>query len=274
MSTVAFDSPEAAARELLRHIDPKEIEPKLFDAITLNRDTAEELLQTVDVPLKIGTDSEGNQFVLCDYNRDADSYRSPFTNTYIPSLPDGALPTERLRKMEEMANRGFQSYLRQYFDYGVLSVYCWEVDDESFGVGVFVRKDIDQGKHGTDVIDGSISCSDVCEVRRSEVGDTWEYSLVSSALVNITWKCKVGGPLQLNGDVNDQKFVTARADSDMDHLVTIGKMIEGNADRFVEKIRGIAVSKMKEILSYMKMDENSYAAQQARDMMTRGLVKH
>jgi len=37
----------------------------------------EDLLSTVDQPLKIARDkAEGKDFLLCDYNRDGDSYRS------------------------------------------------------------------------------------------------------------------------------------------------------------------------------------------------------
>ena len=32
-------------------------------------------------------------YLLCDYNRDGDSYRSPWSNTYEPPLEDGAMPS-------------------------------------------------------------------------------------------------------------------------------------------------------------------------------------
>lgn len=39
-------------------------------------DLCEELLSSVDQPLKIARDkARGKDFLLCDYNRDGDSYR-------------------------------------------------------------------------------------------------------------------------------------------------------------------------------------------------------
>merc|ERR1719431_2305231 len=46
----------------------------------------------------------GKDYLLCDYNRDGDSYRSPWSNQYEPPLDDGAMPSERLRRLEIDAN--------------------------------------------------------------------------------------------------------------------------------------------------------------------------
>ena len=35
----------------------------------------DDLLNTVDQPLQLAKDSKGNAYLLCDYNRDGDSYR-------------------------------------------------------------------------------------------------------------------------------------------------------------------------------------------------------
>ena len=104
----------------------------------------EDLLSSVDQPLKIARDKEtGKDYLLCDYNRDGDSYRSasplvvatacpppppplalspkpspplclpsrsPWSNKYDPSLPDGAVPSDRLRRLEVEANQAFDTY--------------------------------------------------------------------------------------------------------------------------------------------------------------------
>ena len=31
-------------------------------------------------------EKEGREFLLCEYNKDGDSYRSPWTNTYFPPI--------------------------------------------------------------------------------------------------------------------------------------------------------------------------------------------
>lgn len=94
----------------------------------------EDLLSSIDQPLKIAKDKEsGQDYLLCDYNRDGDSYRlgaaahkgctahpaghcshplyltpssSPWSNTYDPPLDDGAMPSARLRELEIQVGRG------------------------------------------------------------------------------------------------------------------------------------------------------------------------
>ena len=92
-------------------------------------DLCEDLLSSVDQPLKIARDKQvGKDYLLCDYNRDGDSYRSPWTNVYDPVLDDGAMPSERLRKLEIDANTAFDQYREMYFEGGVSSVYLWDLD--------------------------------------------------------------------------------------------------------------------------------------------------
>ena len=53
----------------------------------------EDLLERIDQPLKMMRDEEAERdFLLCDYNRDGDSYRSPHTNKYYPDIDDGFRP--------------------------------------------------------------------------------------------------------------------------------------------------------------------------------------
>ena len=56
------------------------------------------------------------------------SARSPWSNAYDPPLEDGAMPSERLRKLEVDANTAFDQYREMYFEGGVSSVYLWDLD--------------------------------------------------------------------------------------------------------------------------------------------------
>merc|ERR1711893_318520 len=79
------------ALDLMRRLPPQQIEKNLSDLIDLVPSLCEDLLSSVDQPLKIARDRQvGKDYLLCDYNRDGDSYRSPWTNTYEPPLEDGA----------------------------------------------------------------------------------------------------------------------------------------------------------------------------------------
>ena len=64
------------ALDLMRRLPPQQIEKNLSDLIDLVPDLCEELLSSIDQPLKIATDKKvGKDYLLCDYNRDGDSYR-------------------------------------------------------------------------------------------------------------------------------------------------------------------------------------------------------
>ena len=47
----------------------------LAELVDLAPDLTDELLNTVDQPLQVAKDIQKNTYLLCDYNRDGDSYR-------------------------------------------------------------------------------------------------------------------------------------------------------------------------------------------------------
>jgi len=66
------------ALDLMRRLPPQQIEKNLSDLIDLVPSLCEDLLSSVDQPLKIARDKStgsGKDYLLCDYNRDGDSYR-------------------------------------------------------------------------------------------------------------------------------------------------------------------------------------------------------
>lgn len=64
------------ALDLMRRLPPAQIEDNLAGLIDLVPELTEELLSAVDQPLKIAYDSHSKRdYLLCDYNRDGDSYR-------------------------------------------------------------------------------------------------------------------------------------------------------------------------------------------------------
>jgi len=62
----------------MRRLPPQQVEKNLSDLIDLVPDLCEELLASVDQPLRVLRDKQtGKDYLLCDYNRDGDSYRYP-----------------------------------------------------------------------------------------------------------------------------------------------------------------------------------------------------
>ncbi|GLT29834.1 hypothetical protein SLA2020_046760 [Shorea laevis] len=90
----------------------------------------------------------GKEFILCEYNRDSDSYRSPWSNKYHPPLEDGPYPSAKLRKLEIEAKDIFGIYLDQYYEAGFSSVYMWEDESEGFVACFLIKKDRSKTAHG------------------------------------------------------------------------------------------------------------------------------
>lgn len=142
--------------DLLRRLNPKHTQRNLDYIIRLAPDLTEDLLSSVDQPLVVKRCKQsGRDYLLCDYNRDGDSYRSPWSNQFDPPLDEGgpggigaggsegagegAVPGERVRKMEIKANEAFDIYRELYYEGGVSSVYLWNLDDGFAGV-VLLKK--------------------------------------------------------------------------------------------------------------------------------------
>ena len=71
-----------------------QIEDNLYDLLDVAPDLTEDLLGSVDQPLKTCMDPKaGKEFLLCDYNRDADFYRC-VAHTH-PPVPVLARPPRR-----------------------------------------------------------------------------------------------------------------------------------------------------------------------------------
>jgi len=127
----------AASLSILRRMPPSRIEEDLSGLVTLLPDLEDELLQRVDQPLIVEEDTsvtagkgELSSFLLCDYNRDGDSYRSPWTNSYFPPLEDGIVPSPALRKIEIELNELLHFYTEMYYEGGISSVYLWENEED------------------------------------------------------------------------------------------------------------------------------------------------
>ena len=94
--------------------------------------------------------------IFGDYNRDGDSYRSPWSNEFFPAIDDGFKPPDSLRELELTANRVFDAYRHLYFEGGVSSVYFWELDDTAFAGAFLVKKSEFRCVCVEDMIKGSL----------------------------------------------------------------------------------------------------------------------
>ncbi|RUS20954.1 capping protein muscle Z-line, beta [Endogone sp. FLAS-F59071] len=135
------------ALDLMRRLPPQNTEENLAKLIDVVPHLTEEVLSAVDQPLKVRRcNQSGKDYLICEYNRDADSYRSkecdtsnitlsdalvkatrpgiirliyrpnrsPWSNEFDPELPEALTPPPKLRKLEIQANEAFDTYREMY----------------------------------------------------------------------------------------------------------------------------------------------------------------
>lgn len=137
---------------------------------------------------------------MCDYNRDGDSHRSPWSNKYFPSIDDGFLPSARLRAMEVEANELFDAYRELYYEGGTSSVYLWDLDG-GFAGCFLVKKKVTGDRF---VNKGSWDSINVVEVTEEGGGSKATYKLTSTVMLHMEVDKEVVGKTSLSGSLNRQ----------------------------------------------------------------------
>lgn len=120
-----------ASLDLLRRLPPSNTTHNLnLLQSLLPEEVTADLLQSIDQPLSIRTCTKtGREYLLCDYNRDGDSYRSPWSGEWEPKIDDPVVLDENVRELEIKANDAFDSYrdlycLRWRSYVGIMKVGC------------------------------------------------------------------------------------------------------------------------------------------------------
>lgn len=233
------------ALDLMRRLPPQQIEKNLSDLIDLVPSLCEDLLSSVDQPLKIARDkSVGKDFLLCDYNRDGDSYRSPWTNTYDPPLEDGAMPSDRLRKLEIDANAAFEQYREMYFEGGVSSVYLWDLEHGFAGV-ILIKKAGD----GSKKIKGCWDSIHVVEVQEKSSGRSAHYKLTSTAMLWLQTNKPSSGTMNLGGSLTRQAEIDSAVSDSSSHIANIGRMVEDMENKIRNILNEIYFGKTGDIVN-------------------------
>ncbi|CAL5414825.1 unnamed protein product [Camellia sinensis] len=241
-----------AAMGLMRRIPPKHTETALSALLTLLPDHSSHLLSQVDQPLQVLCDVDcGKEFILCEYNRDADSYRSPWSNKYHPSLEDGLYPSLELRKLEIEANEVFAIYRDQYYEGGISSVYLWEDENEVFVACFLIKKDGSKSGHGRRgyLHEGIWDAIHVIEVAPEDEVMT-RYCLTSTVMLSLTTNNDSSGTFNLSGSIRRQMNMNLSvADG---HLSNMGKMIEEMESKLRNSLDQVYFGKTKEMVCNLR----------------------
>jgi len=237
------------ALDLMRRLPPSQIEDNLQGLIDLVPELTEELLSAVDQPLKIAHDPHSKRdYLLCDYNRDGDSYRSPWSNKYDPPLDDGAVPSPELRRLEIVANEVFDIYRDLYFEGGVSSVYCWDLDN-GFASCILIKKTQDQSKKGQPM-KGTWDSIHVVEVQDNKKNA--HYKLTSTVMLSIETETKATGTVNLAGSLTRQDEKDFPVSDASPHVSNIGRMVEDMENKLRTTLEQIYFGKTKDIVNDLR----------------------
>jgi len=227
----------------------------------------------VEQPLKIAFDTKAKKdYLLCDYNRDSDSYRSPWSNQYFPTLKDGTAPSSKLRGLEGDVNEAFDIYREMYYEGGVSSVYLWDLDDEpDFGGCILFKKTQDLTKRGQPM-KGAWDSVHVLEAIHNE-DNTAQYQLTSTVMLFIQTSDKHTGNVSLEGSLTRQEQRQVDVFAANDHLIHMGEMIEDVEFRMRDEIESIYFGKTKDVVSRLRSTERlSHLKAQEGHLPGRGLL--
>lgn len=234
--------------DLLRRLPPAKINENLETLIKLCPSLMDELVASVDQPswIKYDQKSQNREYLCCDYNRDSDSFRSPWSNEYDPPFQEGTKPPAKIRELEIKANEAFNTYRQLYFDGGLSSVYLWELEGGNGFAGVVLfKKTLDD----EDRTPGSWDSLHVFEV--SDGTRTSTYKLTSTVMLSLGKK-ENNSNLQLAGSLTRQNNADLPVKDQSSHIINMGKMIEDSEAKMRNQLQEVYFSKTKDIVASLR----------------------
>lgn len=273
--------------DLMRRLPPTRIEENVNALIQLCPDYADDLLGSVDQPLKVHTDrATGREYLVCDYNRDGDSYRSPWSNEYDPPLEDGTTPSPKLRKLEIAANEAFDTYREMYYEGGVSSVYLWELEDGGFAGVVLFKKVM----HRASADEPSGSWDSIHVFETAERGRQAHYKLTSTIMLQLvtrqtdksedaqvssfssTEKRNSDHSRRASGEVNLSGSMTRQAEQDWplhdtsSHITNTGRMIEDMEIKMRNLLQEVYFGKTRDIVYDLRSIDDLEKARKQKEL--------
>jgi len=252
------------------------VENSLAGLIELKPSLTDELLTHVDQPLKVQKDPKtGKSYVLCDYNRDGDSYRSPWSNEYFPPMSDGFLPSKTLRDLEITANSLFDIYRKLYFEGGYSSAYFFDTDeknDDSFGAFFLIHKDVEAAKS---LKKGWWDSTHVFEVV-ADKDHHYVYKLTTTVMVSMGMKNALVGEVDLSGSMTQQETKSLTFNDANPHIANMGKMLEYMELKVRNAIEGIYIQKTREVINGMRLvnGEKNKAWEKIQESLAGAIATH
>ncbi|EIW57404.1 F-actin capping protein beta subunit [Trametes versicolor FP-101664 SS1] len=263
--------------DLMRRLPPIHVEENVASLVAMCPDYADDLLGSVDQPLKVMTDrATGKEYLACDYNRDGDSYRSPWSNEYDPPLEDGTVPTPKLRKLEITANEAFDTYREMYYEGGVSSVFLWDLDDGGFAGVVLLKKILNASAPG----EPSGSWDSIHVFEAAERGRQAHYKLTSTIMLQMVDRAsgtkddqrEGAGDAKREGEVTLSGSMTRQTEQDFplqeqaSHISNTGRMIEEMEIKMRNLLQEVYFGKTRDVVFDLRSIDDLEKARRQREL--------
>lgn len=267
--------------DLMRRLPPTQVEENVASLVAMCPDYADDLLGSVDQPLKVLTDrATGREYLACDYNRDGESYRSPWSNEYDPPLEDGTVPSLKLRKLEITANEAFDTYREMYYEGGVSSVFLWDLDDGGFAGVVLLKKVLNATAPG----EPSGSWDSIHVFEAAERGRQAHYKLTSTVMLQMTDRAvasgagakdkekeghegeKRAGEVVLSGSMTRQSEADFPLQDQTSHISNTGRMVEEMEIKMRNQLQEVYFGKTRDIVFDLRSIDDLEKARRQREL--------
>ncbi|CRG97954.1 F-actin-capping protein subunit beta, putative [Plasmodium gallinaceum] len=221
-----------------------EIDQNLTNNILINKEG----------PIKTKFDSEEKKYYLANmFNKEKDSYRSPYANIYYPdNFSNSYIPSEPLRNLEILFNEIFDKYRKAYYISGLSSVYLWPNPTEEGFVGCFLIKKSESFNVNTSII---WEATHLIQVNISHL--IIHYQISSTVNFYITKKNEIILSASINKALeNPKKILDMNLLKDkFFHMENMGKMIESIENSLRKSIEYIYMPKITDILNSLRFND-------------------
>jgi capping protein beta len=249
-----------ASIKLIRGLPTSKLEQNINAITNLIYDEDEVLnafLQKIDNPLLICKDDILGEFIKCEYNREGDSYRSPYSNQFYPPLEDGKVTSNELRELEIKLNKIFSIYAKSYYSPStIISCYVWELGhkiEDGFAVAILVKNSVSLAKEVESGIWDSSNFITVNFNKTGENGIEAVYKLTTTIMLQMSFNHKICGKVNLAGSMTKQFIQKNEIKSYIDesqHVENIGNLVEDMENNMRNIIEEVYIKKSKEVIIY------------------------
>lgn len=216
------------------------------------------LVSRIDGRLQVlQDDTTGKPFIASDFNRINQSYRSPWSNVYIPHKDDIEnyyFPPEQLRKLEVSFNELLLSYCHLYFENAVGSAFFSEGTESGvFYVVAHIKKDLlDSHAKESSCWESTHSArvSARLDVDQIEVDISMSSTVFTSfEFASETFPCNLNGSMSKSANRTFVSYSSTTSSTDFEEQLVrnLGELIEENESAIRGSIEKVCIPRCVEL---------------------------